>query len=261
MTSSGYLWGGIALFGYMIICYLIALKKHDFSIVDIAYGLGFLVVAWIGLLSTGTWYLGQLIPVILVSIWGIRLSGHIYIRNKKKGKEDFRYQAMRKRWGPSANLQAFVKIFQFQGIIIYIIALPVLLTTIRIQTPQFPFCSLIGIIIWFFGFYFESVGDAQLKSFLRNPDNSGKIMQSGLWRYTRHPNYFGEATMWWGLFFIALSVDIIYAWITLISPVLITFLLLNVSGVPLLEKHYENNAEFQEYRQKTSKFFPWFPKH
>ena len=118
--------------------------------------------------------------------------------------------------------------------------------------------DLLGLVIWITGFIFESVGDKQLAVFLKNPDNRSKVIQSGLWKYTRHPNYFGEATMWWGIFVLALSVPL--GWSGIISPLTITFMLLFVSGVPMLEKKMMENPEFREYAKVTSKFIPWFPK-
>jgi steroid 5-alpha reductase family enzyme len=116
----------------------------------------------------------------------------------------------------------------------------------------------IGLLVWVIGFVFESVGDSQLKRFIKNPENKGKIMDKGLWRYTRHPNYFGESVMWWGLAIMAISVQ--YGYIGFLSPIIITYLLLFISGVPLLEKAFKDNMEFQKYAARTSIFIPWFPK-
>jgi steroid 5-alpha reductase family enzyme len=253
-------YAALILLGYMLYGYVLALVKHDFSIVDVAYGLGFVVTAWAALILTNTFYISQLIPLFLVSIWGARLSWHIYRRNKKKGKEDFRYTEMRNRWGKTANIQALFKIFIFQGIVIYIVDIAVLFAIINTTSNEINALTVIGLLAWIIGFYFESVGDAQLKTFISKPENAGKIMTEGLWAYTRHPNYFGEATMWWGLFIIALSVDPLLGLVTVISPLWITVFLLKVSGVPILEKHYEGNADFEAYKKRTSVFIPWFPK-
>ncbi|TFH29343.1 MAG: DUF1295 domain-containing protein, partial [Promethearchaeota archaeon] len=180
----------------------------------------------------------------------------IYHRNKKKGEEDYRYQDMRKRWAPRENLNAFFKIFIFQGIVIYIVNLSASFTIIQSEQSQFTVVSGFGLAIWMIGFYFEVVGDKQLKIFISNFENKGKIIQTGLWKYTRHPNYFGEATMWWGLFIFSLPISFPLSLFTIISPIWITFFLLRVSGVPLLEKRYEGNPEYELYKKRTSKFFP-----
>jgi steroid 5-alpha reductase family enzyme len=133
--------------------------------------------------------------------------------------------------------------------------LPVLFINLGTGGPL-GFFDLVGFLVWITGFYFESTGDAQLARFVRDPINKGKIMQSGLWKYTRHPNYFGEVTQWWGIFIISLSVP--FGIFTIIGPLTITYLILFVSGVPMLEKKYAGRADFEAYKKRTSVFFPWF---
>ena len=145
----------------------------------------------------------------------------------------------------------------FQGLLMIIIASPVIFINYSTQ-PGLQLFDFIGLAVWLTGFYFESVGDAQLARFIKNPAHKGKIMKYGLWRYTRHPNYFGEATMWWGIYIFALSIPQGFWFV--ISPLTITFLLLFVSGVPMLERKFADNPEFQNYARVTPKFFPWFPK-
>jgi steroid 5-alpha reductase family enzyme len=123
--------------------------------------------------------------------------------------------------------------------------------------PGLTWLDAAGALLWVIGFLFEAVGDYQLARFKANPENKGKIMQSGLWKYTRHPNYFGESVMWWGIWIIALNVD--YGWTAVVSPVVITLLLLKVSGVSLLEKHYSDNPKYRDYARRTNAFIPWFP--
>ena len=164
---------------------------------------------------------------------------------------------MREKWGNKVNINAYFKVFMLQGMLMSIIALPIIFFNSSIIS-KFNIINIIGILMWIIGYYFEVVGDYQLKRFIKNPNNKGKIMTYGLWKYTRHPNYFGESVMWWGIFFITLNSPLGY--IGIISPTLITYLLVFVSGVPLLEKKYESNKEFQDYASKTSKFIPWFTK-
>jgi len=259
-TTQIFAYTGGALFIYMMCWYVASLIKHDFGIVDTAYGIGYSVAAVTALLLTKTYEFMQLFVIVLVILWGWRLSIHIFIRNSKKGVEDYRYTKMRNDWGESANIQALFKVFILQGVIIYIIDLCVLYTIIFAPTSKFNWITIVGISVWIIGYFFEVVGDHQLKNFKNNPDNKGMIMDKGLWQYTRHPNYFGEATMWWGLYFITLSTNNQKGWWTIVSPLLITYLLLFVSGVPLLEKHYEGNTQFEEYKKRVSIFFPLPPK-
>ncbi len=255
-------WTALILLAFMVYGFILAVIKTDFSIVDVAYGLGYVLVAIVAIIWKGTWYPKEIIVVAMVTIWGVRLAQHVYRRNKKSKVEDFRYQEMRKRWEPHANLRAFYKIFLFQGGIIYIVDISVVFIVVFSEDAALNWISWIGMAIWGIGFFFEAVGDAQLRKFIKNPANRGKIMMGGLWKYTRHPNYFGEATMWWGLSLIALSVGNAFplTLITLVSPILITYMLLKVSGVPMLEKHYEGNPAYEAYKAKTSIFIPFPPK-
>lgn len=255
-----FLWIGLILLAFMIFGFILALLKHDFSIVDVAYGMGFILLTVSALIIEGTYYIQEIFVTIMIVLWGGRLAWHIYRRNKKKAEEDFRYQDMRKRWAPNANINAFFKIFMFQGLVIYIVNLSASFTIIMSDQPQFSIFSGFGLLIWLIGYYFEVIGDKQLKDFITDPSNQGKIIESGLWKYTRHPNYFGEATMWWGLFFFSIPYNFPLSLINLISPIWITYFLLKVSGVPLLEKRYEGNPEYEEYKRKTSKFIPLPPK-
>lgn len=252
---------GLIVFIYMNIFYLIGIIKKNNSIVDIGWGLGFIMISISSLLIYGinnsfNIPFRILLPNILLFLWGSRLAYYIFKRNYKK-EEDYRYQQMRENWGKKVNLIAYFNIFMTQGLIMYIIALPVIVNNIS-SLSGFYLTDIIGLVIWIIGYFFEVVGDYQLKTFIKDINNKGKIMQSGLWKYTRHPNYFGEATMWFGIFFLTINSKLGLAGI--ISPLLITSLLLFVSGVPLLEKKYADNIEFQEYAKRTSKFIPWFSK-
>ena len=184
------------------------------------------------------------------------MASHIYFRNRGK-KEDFRYLAWRKAWGKTFFWRSYLQIYLFQGFLLLIVVSPIILVGTFEQQPL-GFLDFAGILIWVFGFIFEAVGDYQLSQFVTNPKNNGKILKSGLWKYTRHPNYFGEVVLWWGVFLIAFSSAL--GWLALASPILITFLILFVSGVPMLEKKYVGNEAYEEYAKKTNKFFPWIPK-
>lgn len=243
---------------YMSSFFLIALWRKDNSIADIAWGIGFIVIAVLNMMLAEQVYLRQWIVTGLVSIWGMRLALHIYLRSKGK-PEDFRYAEMRKRWGKRASQKSFTHVFMFQGLILFAIAYPMIMVNANPQ-PGFTLFDLIGILIWTIGFLFEVIADIQLQNFIRTEKRpANPIMMRGLWQYSRHPNYFGEALVWWGIFFIVLSIP--NGWLAIFSPVIITFLLVRVSGVPLLEKKYQNNPAYQEYASRTSMFIPWFPKN
>ncbi len=241
---------------YYAAFFLVAQKIEKNSIVDIGWGLGFVLVGWLSALWGTSNPVGTLI-VILVTIWGLRLSYHIARRNLGK-PEDPRYANMRKNWGRNfPRLQAFFKVFILQGVLLFIIAIPIFATHIY-TAPSLNFFGYLGLIIWLIGFFFEAVGDAQLKAFISKPFNKGKLMTKGLWRYTRHPNYFGESAMWWGIFIISLNSVPFY--VSLASPVVITVLLLFVSGVPLKENSMKKRPGYKKYARETNKFIPGPPK-
>ena len=237
---------------YMTDWFLLALWRRRNDLADIAWGGGFIVAALTaGTLQTGATPRARLV-VLLVILWGMRLAVHIGLRNLGKGEDD-RYRKWREEWGKHWLLRSFLQVFLLQGFLIYLISLPV--TYMILAGPSgWTWLDALGLTVWIIGFFFEAVGDFQLAQFKKNPANRGKIIQQGLWRYSRHPNYFGEVTLWWGIYLIALSAP--GGWVTIIGPLTITFLILKVSGIPLLEKKYADNAAFQEYARRTSVFFP-----
>jgi steroid 5-alpha reductase family enzyme len=240
----------------MSLFYLIALNRKDNSIADIAWGIGFIFIAILNLILAESVYLRQLIVAGLVFIWGIRLGLHIYLRSRGK-PEDFRYAEMRRRWGNKASLKSFTHVFMFQGLVLLLIGYPIIMVNAYAR-PNFAIPDLIGIVIWVVGFAFEFVADIQLQNFIRKEKTlANSVMTEGLWKYSRHPNYFDESLVWWGIFFIVLSIP--NGWLAIFSPVMITFFLLKVSGIPLLEKKYQSNPAYQEYARRTSMFIPWFP--
>lgn len=250
------LYCALGIFTYMNIFYLIALAKKDNSIVDIGWGIGFILVVIITLNVTQNFTPEALLITALVILWGLRLAGYIARRNRGRG-EDFRYKQWREEWGKTILWRSWLQVFMLQGAIMFIIALPVVYTIANAKA-ELGLLEILGAAIWGLGFFFEAVGDHQMYAFKKKPENKGKVMNSGLWRYTRHPNYFGEAVMWWGIYLIA--VDNGSPLLTLVSPVLLTILLLRVSGVTMLEKKYDGNPEYQEYIERTSVFVPMPPK-
>jgi steroid 5-alpha reductase family enzyme len=257
MTTGSYLLGSfLAVLLYMTALFAVALLRKDNSVADIGWGIGFLVVwAVTFLLEPGGTRL-QVLAGGLVAAWGIRLSGHIFFRNRGRG-EDFRYTKWRRQWGRSFVLRSYLQVFLLQGVFMLLISTPIIFIN-RSSSGAVGAPAVAGSVVWLIGFVFESVGDGQLRRFKKDPASRGRVMTRGLWRYTRHPNYFGESLMWWGLFIVGLSVA--GGWAGLVSPLLLTFLLTRVSGIPLLEKKYRGNPEFEEYARRTSAFIPWPPK-
>jgi steroid 5-alpha reductase family enzyme len=252
-----YLLLGLILFIYINIWFVISLLQKRNDVADEAWGLGFVTLAWTSLLISGNFFLQNILVNILVSIWGIRLFIHIHKRHKGK-EEDSRYLAWRKSWGKWFLLRSYLQIFILQGIFLFIIAIPIMFINKNVY-GDLNYLILIGLVVWVIGFLFESIGDKQLETYLKNPENKGKIMQEGLWKYTRHPNYFGEVTLWWGIWIIAFSIqNSIY---TIVGPITISFLILFVSGIPLLEKKYKGRSDFEDYKKRTSVFFPLPPKN
>jgi steroid 5-alpha reductase family enzyme len=241
---------------YAVIWFVVAVVRNRSDVADIAWGGGFVCAAVTACLAAGINGSRALLVLFLVTAWGLRLMLHIGIRNRGK-PEDRRYQAWRREWGSSYLLRSFLQVFLLQGFLLLVISLPVTHAIVR-NGPPLSVLDAVGFSVWLVGFAYEAVGDFQLLQFKKNPASRGKIMTSGLWRYTRHPNYFGEVVLWWGIFLICLSVP--GGLLTVIGPLTITWLILRVSGTPLLEKRYADNPEYAEYIKKTSAFFPLPPK-
>jgi steroid 5-alpha reductase family enzyme len=199
----------------------------------------------------------QALLVTMTTLWGLRLALHLFIRNHGKG-EDFRYRAMRKRWGPRFPLISLATVFTAQGVLMWIVSLPVQLGQVS-ATPALGVLAWTGVVVWAIGLYFEVVGDAQLARFKKDPGNAGLVMSTGLWRYTRHPNYFGDACVWWGIALVAAETTV-GRW-GLIGAAVMTFLLRRVSGVTLLEKSLiKRRVGYDDYVARTAPFFPRPPK-
>lgn len=250
----------VCLFMYMCGAFVISLIHKNNGIADIAYGGGFVLVAWVSYLlgEPGT---ASLIASLLVTVWAARLALRIYKRNKGR-PEDFRYAKWREEWGRTFVVRSFLQVYMLQGLVIYVVSLPVSLLAVYGAHGGVSTLGWIGIGIWAIGFFFEAVGDWQLGSFMSNPANKGKLMTTGLWKYTRHPNYFGESLMWWGLAILAGSVlgYTVLGLAVFAGPLLITYLLLKVSGVPMLEAKMKEHPEWPAYEARTSVFIPLPPK-
>jgi steroid 5-alpha reductase family enzyme len=250
----------IITLGVTTLLYFIAQYKKDNSIIDIAYGLTFIAVAY-ELVSMQSRALApaSMVILFLITVWGLRLAYRIFIKNRGKG-EDFRYQSWRKEWLRHGAryyfARTYLQIFILQGIIISIVLLPFTLTLTRASESNS--LLLVGLAVWALGFFFEVIGDKQLDAFIKNKNKTSTIMKTGLWKYTRHPNYFGESTMWFGIAFIAYSSGV--SFLVFLSPILITYLLLFVSGIPMLEKKWDGIPEWEVYKAKTSAFIPLPPK-
>ncbi|MGH9841648.1 MAG: DUF1295 domain-containing protein [Blastocatellia bacterium] len=238
----------------LLLLWLLSLKLKDASIVDIFWGLGFVLIAATSYRLTDGFAGRKLLLTALVVVWGGRLAGYLARRNIGKG-EDYRYQAMRKRHGERFPIVSLYLVFGFQGVLMWIISLPLQAAQMATQPDRLTLLDWLGVLLWIIGFAFETIGDWQLARFKSDPANKGKVMDRGLWAYTRHPNYFGDAVLWWGYFLIAAATG---AWWTVIGPILMTLLLMKVSGVALLEKTLvKTKPEYQDYIRRTSAFFPW----
>lgn len=246
----------ISVFVYMTLWYAASMVLQDASIVDAAWGLGFIYIALMCFLITGASF-GLWLVTCLVSIWGVRLTYLIVRRKIARPGEDFRYAAWRKAWGVNFYWRSWLQIFMLQGAIMLVIALPIISMSISYHPITITSVST-GILLWLTGFTIEAIADAQLTAFKRLDHPKSKLLTTGLWRYSRHPNYFGEAVQWWGIWVIALVAT--HSFWLIISPLLITFLLRFVSGVPMLEAKYAGRPDFEAYKKATNAFIPWFPR-
>lgn len=247
-----------AIIALMVAAWVVSVVIKDASIVDIIWGSGFVLVAWVAFF-TGDGYDGRKwLITLLASAWGLRLSIYLFIRNHGKG-EDYRYQAMRRHWGPRFPIVSLFTVFGLQGLLMFVISMPLQVAQLSGMPDSLTWIDYVGAAVFAVGLGFEAIGDFQLARFKAEPANAGKVMDRGLWRYTRHPNYFGDAVVWWGLFLIAAARP--ENLLVIFSPVIMTVLLTRVSGVPLLEKSLTKRREgYAEYIARTSSFIPLPPK-
>lgn len=237
-----------ALAVYMLAWYAVSRVRKNRSVADIAWGFGFVLVTWVAAARFGLRAPEHAVALALVTAWGTRLGVHIARRNWNR-PEDPRYAQFR---------YPLIQVFALQGALLLAIACaPVVLIASPVPAAL-GWLRAVGVAVWLLGFAFESVGDAQLAAFLRDEKNRGRVMDRGLWRYTRHPNYFGEACLWWGMWLLAAGTPL-WPWLV-VSPVTITVLVRYVSGVPMLERLMDGKPGYADYRARTSVFFPLPPR-
>ena len=248
---------GIILIG-MWALWIISVILKNVSIVDLFWGVGVAAVAWIYFALSEGYETRKLLVAALATIWGARLSLYLARRNIGKG-EDFRYRASRERYGKKYWWLSFFQTFIFQGIGMWIISIPLLVAQFNATPSRLTVLDIAGVVVWGVGFYFEAVGDWQLMRFKADPENKGKLLDAGLWRYTRHPNYFGDAAVWWGYFLIAAATP--DGWMTVYAPLLMTFLLVRVFGAAQIERTLKaSKPGYAEYVARTSAFIPLPPR-
>jgi steroid 5-alpha reductase family enzyme len=249
---------GIAIGVAMLALWLLSLRLRDASIVDPFWGAGFVLVAWLSFWGSSGDPARRALALALVTVWGLRLSIHLLARNLGHG-EDPRYRAMRAAHGGRFWLVSLGTVFGFQGLLMWLISLPVQVAVASPAPRGLGWLDAAGAALWAVGFLFEAVGDWQLRRFRADPRNRGRVLETGLWRYTRHPNYFGDAVVWWAFFSFA-AATAGGEW-TVFSPVVMTVLLMRVSGVTLLERKLrETKPAYRRYAEETSAFFPWPPR-
>ena len=257
MSSTAMSTAALAITVLMILTWVISLVLKNASIVDVAWGIGFVAVAWMVAARVDGNVDRQFLIVAMTTLWGVRLAVYLFTRNRGAG-EDHRYRAMRKRWGSRFPLVSLGTVFVLQGVLMWIVSLPVQLGQVE-ESPDVGVIAWLGVAVWAVGLFFEAVGDAQLAQFKGDPANEGLVMDRGLWKYTRHPNYFGDACVWWGIALVAAETTV-GRW-GLIGAVVMTVLLRKVSGVTLLEKSLvKRRAGYEEYIARTSPFLPRPPK-
>lgn len=242
----------IIIFIYFSLLFAMACWQHNYAIADIGWGAGFILTAIFSAWMTPQHSPLEIIVTLLILLWGSRLSIHIYLRNKNQ-PEDFRYREMREKWGKHANLHAYVKLYMVQAFIMWIVSVAIMIAAQAVSTPltweAWIFAAIAG-----FGFLYESISDYQLAQFKKSPANRGKIMDIGLWQFSRHPNYFGEIVFWWGISLLVMTSS--GQWLALISGITMNILIVYVSGVPMLEKKYKNNPAYRDYIAKTNSILP-----
>jgi steroid 5-alpha reductase family enzyme len=253
-----YLTGLAVIAGTMTVLWLLSLVLKDSSIVDPFWGTGFVIVNWVFFALTPDGFGGRKWLIsLLVTIWGLRLSLYLLWRNWGKG-EDYRYQKFRADAGAKWWWFSYFKVFILQGVLLWLISAPLLASQISPTPAKLTVLDFLAVLVWAVGIFFEAIGDFQLARFKANPANKGKVLDRGVWRYTRHPNYFGDSAQWWAIYLIALAAG---GWWTIFGPIVMTLLLLRVSGVTLLEKTLATTKPgYREYVESTSAFVPWFPR-
>ncbi len=252
MFSATLALSALVVFWLMVVLFLLALKRRDAGMADVGWGLAILLAV----LAVFLWHqpagMRAMLVLILVAVWGMRLTAHVILRNWSR-PEDWRHARNRAAWGEWFPLKSFVNVFIARSALLTVIALPAL-WIVTFGGPKLTWLDYLGLAIWVVGYMFETVADNQLVRFMKVPSNHGRVLTTGLWRLSRHPNYFGELTMWWGLWVMALSVP--GGWLTFVGPVLLTYWVLGRS-IPLVESRMLDNAEYRAYARRTSELLPW----
>ena len=251
-------WNLVAVVVLMTIGWLVSLPQRNVTVVDSLWGLGFVLTAWVTFTLDDGYPGRRCLVTVLATLWGLRLCAYLSFRNWGKG-EDPRYGKWREASGDGFWIVSLFKVFWLQALVLWVISLVIQIPQMTPQPAHLRAWDGIGAAVWLIGFVFESVADWQLHRFKADPRSKGQVMDRGLWRYSRHPNYFGECLIWWGMFFIAMGVP--GGWWTLISPVIITLVLLKMTGVALTERTIvEHRPGYRDYQRRTSTFIPWWPK-
>jgi steroid 5-alpha reductase family enzyme len=247
-------WTALAVVLTMALTFVVALRAGKHAVIDVTWGLGFVVVAVVSLLVTGGSARGVLV-VVMVALWGLRLAGHIYLRSRGHG-EDPRYESLLSRAQGSRHAYAVQRVYLPQAVILWFVSWAAQAGVTGEGEPGV--LAWVGLVVFAVGLFFETVGDWQLQRFRDDPTSKGKVLDTGLWRYTRHPNYFGDATAWWGIWLVAVDAG---GWWTVLSPVVMTWLLAKGTGAALLEKDIgDRRPEYVEYVRRTSGFVPLRPR-
>lgn len=257
---SVYLISALVIFLYASAVFFIAEKRNRYDLADVAWGGGLIIAAAMSFFirSDEVYNPGlQILVTSLVVLWGGRLVWHTFGRLIKGQGEDRRYQELRVSWLENVKFKAYTRIFLLQGALALVIVSPVLFVNAA-TTGKIGWLAIIGVIIWLIGFVCEIISDVQLKQFLNKEENKGQLMTEGLWKYSRHPNYFGELVQWWGIYIITLSVP--YGWLSIFGPLALTYLIVRVSGVPALESKYAGRAGWEDYKARTSVLIPQLPR-
>lgn len=248
----------LVIFILVTLLWGISVLITNVSIVDLFWGMGFVVVNAIYFYFSGDFHLRKIVLLVLVSLWGVRLSAYLAWRNLGKG-EDFRYQEFRRNYGAKRYWWfSYFQVFLLQGALILFVSLPLLGAQSKTVFDDLNLLDYLGLLVFVVGFLFEAGGDYQLARFKQNPANKGKVLNTGFWKYTRHPNYFGDSAVWWSFGIFSLAAG---SYWTVVGSIAMTLLIIKVSGVALLEKSLSTSKpQYHDYIRKTNAFFPWFPK-
>lgn len=253
-----YLQALLVILTVMTILWIISVIIRNVSIIDVFWGIGFIITAAFYFAKTDSYSVRKIILLTLVTIWGLRLSAYLARRNLGK-EEDFRYREFRRKYGEKSYWWiSYFQTFLLQGILMWLISAPLLGAQFHNLKNSLGLFDILAIALWIIGIIFETGGDYQLSAFKTNPSNKGKVLDYGFWKYTRHPNYFGDATVWWSYGMFSLASGSI---LPVSGSILMTILIVKISGVALLEKSLtEKKPQYRDYIEKTSPFIPWFRK-